>query len=188
MIRPILKMGHPALRQVARAVDPKELATSEVQLLISDLLLTMRENHGAGLAAPQVGEGVRICVAEVKENPRYPELGTLPERVWVNPVVHILSPEPTVTMYEGCLSVPGLRGRVIRPAHIRVDSLDRSGTPQRDEFLGAIAAVVQHELDHLDGILFVDRAESATLTFLDELMDHVPSEQRLIVRGISPPH
>lgn len=175
----ILQMGHPILRAVARRIEPEEFARAEMQTLIDDMVETMRTVNGAGLAAPQIGQSVRICVAEVQANERYPAMPSLPLRVWVNPVITVVSEKPQVLMYEGCLSVHGLRGLVCRPAHIRIDSVDRSGNPQVDEFEGPLAAVAQHECDHLDGVLFVDRADTKSLTFLEEFQRFVPPEQRL---------
>lgn len=175
----LLRLGHPLLRSAARALTVEEISSSPTQQLISDMIETMRAVNGAGLAAPQVGQGLRLCIAEVKENPRYPGMSPLGLRVWINPVISVLSSERSVAMYEGCLSVPGLRGRVIRPAHIRVDSLDRDGQAQTDEFDGPLAAVAQHECDHLDGLLFVDHAEPQTLTFIEEYEQFVPQSKRV---------
>jgi peptide deformylase len=179
MERPILKIGHPLLRQMARPVPPEELRQSEMQTLIDDMIDTMRAASGAGLAAPQVGQGVRICVAEMRANERYPSLPELGLRVWVNPSIEVLSAGPRVTMYEGCLSVPGYRARVSRPAHIRVSSLDRHGNPQVDEFRSVLAAVAGHEIDHLDGLLFVDQMEDKTLCSLAEYAEFVPKSERI---------
>lgn len=181
MKREILQLGHPLLRQRSREVTREELATPEVQALIFDLIETMRAENGAGIAAPQVGQLLRICIAEVHENPRYPSMPALPLRVWVNPVLHVMSESPRVCMYEGCLSVKGLRGRVTRPARLVVESWDREGAHQRDEFDGPLAAVAAHECDHLDGVLFVDRAESRTLVFLEQFEAFVPQEDRVLV-------
>jgi peptide deformylase len=175
----ILRLGHPSLREVSKLVLEQDIGTQAFQKLVDDLIETMRAVGGAGLAAPQVGQLVRLCVAEVRGNPRYPSMPPLDLRVWINPVITVLSSAGRTEMYEGCLSVPGLRGRVQRPAHIQVDSLDRQGRAQVDEFDGLLAAVAQHECDHLDGVLFVDRADSRTLTFLEEYEQFVAVEQRM---------
>ncbi len=175
----ILRLGHPILRQVAAPISVRDLSSPSIQTLIDDMIETMRQVGGAGLAAPQVGTSIRVCIAEVAENPRYPTLSPLPLRIWVNPQITILAQEPRVSMYEGCLSVPKIRGRVLRPASIRIDSLDRDGAPQVDVFEGPLAAVAQHECDHLDGKLFVDHADPRTLTFLDEYEQFVPQDQRV---------
>lgn len=179
MQRAILKIGHPTLRALARAVSPAELHLTKTQALIDDMIETMRAVSGAGLAAPQVGEPLRICVAEVAANERYPEMPSLSLRVWVNPVVEVLSPVPKILMYEGCLSVPDLRGQVLRSGHIRVTSLDRHGKEQLDEFEGPLASVAAHEIDHLDGILFVDRADPKSLCRLEEFQKYVVAEKRI---------
>lgn len=180
-VRPLLKLGHPTLRKRADELPLSAISTAPVQNLIEDMIETMRANHGAGLAAPQIDESVRIAVAEVRDNPRYPALEELPLSVWINPVWTLLSDRVTVEMYEGCLSVPGLRGLVRRPAHILLHAFDRNGAPFEREFKGPLAAVVGHELDHLDGLLFVDRADPKTLTFTDEYDKFVENEKRMRV-------
>lgn len=157
-IRKIAHIGHPVLRQVSRPLSPAELASPETQRFIDDLIETMRDANGAGLAAPQVHEPIRICVLEVKDNPRYPYKPNIPLTVLVNPVLTPLSAE-TFDNYEGCLSVPNLRGRVRRFAELRVQGLDRHGQPIDRVAKGFTAGTYQHEVDHLDGKLFVDRVE-----------------------------
>ena len=169
-IRKIAQMGHPVLRRRAEEVPPVEIPSPRVQALIDDMIETMRDADGAGIAAPQVHESMRICVIEVGDNPRYPDFPEVPLLVLVNPVVRALSaPEETITLMEGCLSVAGIRGRVTRPRKVHVTALDRNGSPLDFIWEGVPAAVVQHETDHLDGILYVDRAEPGTLAFLTEL-------------------
>jgi peptide deformylase len=150
----ILHVGHPILRERATEVDPEELPT--LQGLIDDMIATMRAAGGAGLAANQVGDLHRILVAEVDHNHRYPYKPSLPLTVMVNPVIEPLGAE-TLPIIEGCLSVPGLRGELERFAAIRVRYLDRDGVPQEAAFEGLSAGTFQHEVDHLDGILFLDR-------------------------------
>lgn len=191
-LRKIAHMGEPILRQVAAAVPAEHIATTGVQELIGDMLETMRDADGAGIAAPQVYEPWRICVIEVQANPRYPHFPEIPLYVLINPVVEPLvgrgpdglRPEESVTMYEGCLSVPGLRGRVQRPRRVRVRALDRRGAPLDFTWEGVRAAVIQHELDHLDGILFVDRAAPGSLTFQREYERYVPAEGRFVDGGV----
>ena len=160
-LRTILQIGDPRLRRIAQPVDPTQLGEPMLQRLIDDMVETMRAASGAGLAAPQVGASLRICVVEVRNNPRYPTLPDIPLTVFVNPVIHIhpgLDLErDVVEMYEGCLSVPGLRGKVRRPRKLDLDCTDRHGTRAVLQFEGPAASVIQHELDHLDGTLFVDR-------------------------------
>jgi peptide deformylase len=152
----IRNVGDPVLRERAREVDPSELPA--LQPLIDGMIATMRETGGAGLAANQVGELVRIAVAEVPEagNPRYPYKPPIPLTVMVNPVIEPLGSE-TLPIIEGCLSVPGLRGELDRFAAVRVRYLDRDGAEREDVFEGLTAGTFQHEVDHLDGVLFLDR-------------------------------
>lgn len=187
-IRKIAQLGHPILRRVADPVTAEVLASAGFQALIDDLIETQRDADGAGIAAPQVHESLRVCVMEVKANPRYPSLPAIPLTVLVNPVITPLVPVPpapgqAIVMYEGCLSVVGLRGRVRRPRHVRVRALGRHGESVELEFVGPPAAVVQHECDHLDGVLFVDRAEPGSLLFLREFERFVPPADRLIDEG-----
>jgi peptide deformylase len=152
----IVEIGHPILRERAREVDRSELETAETQAFVDDLIETMRSAKGAGLAAPQVERSIRICVIEVQRNPRYPYFPEIPLQVLVNPVVTPRD-ESTIESYEGCLSVPRLRGLVRRSAHVAIRASDRYGAALSFEARGLAAAVFQHEIDHLDGTLFVDR-------------------------------
>ena len=156
-VRPILSIGHPVLREVAVAVAPDEIGGQEVRSLVSDLIDTMRDASGAGLAANQIGVTQRIIVMEVGENPRYPYKPRLPLTVAINPVVTTLDDE-MVEINEGCLSVP-LRGNVQRNVNIRVDYLDRDGVAHCETKRGLTAGTWQHEIDHLDGNLFVNRLQ-----------------------------
>ena len=155
-IRKIATIGHPVLRQVARALTREELASEGTQRFIDDLVETMRDANGAGIAANQVFEPVQIAVIEVKNNPRYPYKPNYPLTILVNPVVEILT-EETFQNYEGCLSVPNLRGEVSRHPWVRVRAWDRTGADVSFEVKGLTAGTFQHELDHLHGKLFVDR-------------------------------
>jgi peptide deformylase len=152
----IAQVGHPVLRTPTREVTPEELASVEVQTFIDDMIETMRDANGAGLAANQVYVSKKICIMEVGDNPRYPYKPKIPLTVLVNPVITPLGSE-TFSNFEGCLSVPNLRGRVERSAHIRVDALDREGQPFQIETKGITAGTYQHEVDHLDMKLFLDR-------------------------------
>jgi peptide deformylase len=167
--RPILEIGHPVLRQPARPVDPGATSSAEVRQLVIDLIDTMRAANGAGLAATQIGEPVQVAVLEVRSgNPRYPYKPPIPLTVLVNPVVTPLSDE-TFANYEGCLSVPNLRGVVDRYVEVRVEALDRHGEPVSLEARGLTAGTYQHETDHLHGTLFVDRVtDPRTLCTWDE--------------------
>ncbi len=154
-LRKIATIGHPVLRQVARTLTREELASPPMQQLIDDLVETMRDASGAGIAANQVHEPVRICVIEIANNPRYPYMPNWPLTVLVNPVVTPTTDE-TFANYEGCLSVPNLRGQVPRFTAVRVRAWDRAGAEVDFEVKGLTAGTFQHELDHLDGKLFVD--------------------------------
>lgn len=174
------------LRRRAEEVPPAEIASARIQSLIDDMIETMRDADGAGIAAPQVNESLRISVIEVTRNPRYPDFPGIPLTVLVNPLIEPLvgtaplADRDSIVMYEGCLSVNGIRGRVRRPRKVRVRGLDREGRALDFTWEGVPAAVVQHETDHLDGVLFVDRAEPRSLTFLREYERYVPREQRLV--------
>jgi peptide deformylase len=159
----IVEVGHPALREPAREVGLDELGAPETQAFIDDLIETKRFAHGAGLAAPQVGDGRRIAVVEVEaDNPRYPYKPEVPLTVLVNPSLEL--GEETVLINEGCLSVPGLRGDVPRAMSVRVRYLDRHGVSHEEERRGLTAGTFQHEVDHLDGVLFLDRADPRSLS------------------------
>lgn len=155
----VARLGHPVLRMVADPVDPTDIPGDDVQRLIADMLETVDAYDGAGLAAPQVHVSRRVVVLHLGD-----EAGM---RVWINPVVTPLTDEMVVTM-EGCLSVPGLRGAVARPAAVEVQALDEHGAPVRLHLRGFAAVVAQHECDHLDGVLYVDRVDPRTLAFLEE--------------------
>jgi peptide deformylase len=168
IVRPIVEIGHPALRERAREIGSAELATAEVQQLIDDMIETKRVANGAGLAANQVGEPVRIAIAEVNQpNPRYPYKPEIPLTVFVNPVIEPLDDDVEL-INEGCLSIPNLRGDVPRHMNVRVRYLDREGAKHDEVRRGLTAGTFQHELDHLDGILFVDRADPRTLSTWQE--------------------
>ena len=154
----IAPIGEPVLRQPTRRIDREELASAATQTFIDDLIETMRDAEGAGLAATQVFDDRRICVMEVGTNPRYPYKPPIPLTVLVNPTLTPLV-EERFANYEGCLSVPDLRGLVDRPVGVRVEAWDRHGEPIDREVWGLSAGTFQHEVDHLDGVLFVDRVE-----------------------------
>jgi peptide deformylase len=190
-IRKIAQMGEPVLRRVARALSVEELKSPAIQTLIDDMIDTMHDADGAGLAAPQVYESLQLCVIEISKNPRYPDALDIPLTILVNPVVtpvvdsplDSLAPDDTIVMFEGCLSVTGLRGRVVRPRRVRVQALGRMGEPLDFVWEGLRASVVQHETDHLQGVLYLDRADSKSLTFLREYERYVPREERIVDRG-----
>ena len=165
----VARMGHPVLRARARALDRADVRSPAIQSLIDSMIETMEEYHGIGLAAPQVHEGVRIFVAGFQEDARSDE-----EEPAIVPVP-LINPEVVpigsdmVTDWEGCLSIPDLRGQVPRYRRVKVRALDREGARVELQLVDYPARVVQHENDHLDGVLFLDRMKSfETLAFLDE--------------------
>ena len=151
----VARMGHPVLRQKCEPIDPKTITGPEVQRLIRDMFETMSEYHGVGLAAPQVHQAVQLAITggEADDDGR-PQF-----RVLINPEIEVLDEDDLLGMYEGCLSVPGLRGWVERPASIRVKAWNHKGEQEEFTLEGYSAIVTQHECDHLQGILYVDRIE-----------------------------
>lgn len=165
---PIIDVGHPTLREEAREISEEELRSGETQTFIDDLIETMRAAGGAGLAANQVGDLRRVAVIEVEENPRYPYKPDIPLTVIVNPRLEPVG-EEMFLVNEGCLSVPDLRGELERHVEVRVSYLDRAGEPHEEIRRGLTAGTFQHEVDHLDGILFLDRVrDPRTFTTWDE--------------------
>ncbi len=160
-VREILTVGHPVLRERAREVTPLELASPDVQQLIDDLVDTMHAANGAGVAANQIGVPLRITTIEVNQNPRYPYKPQIPLTIVVNPRIEFLDDE-LVEINEGCLSVPNLRGNVMRHVNISVQYLDREGVAHHENKRGLTAGTFQHECDHLDGRLFLDRVTDPT--------------------------
>lgn len=158
MLLKIATLGHPILREPAREITRDELLSEPMQRFVDDLIETMHDANGAGLAATQVYQGVRICAIHVQDNPRYPYKPNIPLTILVNPVISKLTDE-TFDNNEGCLSVPNLRGVVPRAVHIRVEAWDRFANPLSFEVKGLSAGTYQHEVDHLDGLLFVDRVK-----------------------------
>ena len=164
----VARLGHPVLRQPAEPVPVAQIRTPEVQRLIDDMIETMREYNGAGLAATQVHVARQICVIEVNGNPRYPDAAEVPLTVLVNPRVIPLT-EETEEGWEGCLSVPDMRGMVPRVTAVRLEAYDRDG--QKIDLVAKdfFARVIQHETDHLHGIVYLDRMRDlSTLTHLAE--------------------
>lgn len=169
----IARMGHPVLRTRAKPLEPGDIGSLRVQQLIDDMFETMHEYQGIGLAAPQVHESVRLFVAGLA--PRADEDEEEEEEEERIPLMALINPEITVVgndsanEWEGCLSIPDIRGRVTRAREIKVKAYDRRGRRIELNARGFTARVIQHETDHLDGVLFFDRMQSfETLTFLDE--------------------
>jgi peptide deformylase len=164
----VARLGHPVLRQPAEPIPVGKIRTPEIQRLIDDMIETMREYNGAGLAAPQVHALRQICVIEVNGNPRYPDAPAIPLTVLINPVVTPLTDEME-DGWEGCLSVPDMRGIVPRAGAVRLEARDREGNPIEVVAKEFFARVIQHETDHLNGIVYVDRMRDlSTLTHLAE--------------------
>lgn len=158
-VRTILKMGDPRLLRAAEPV--RAFNTPELHALIADMFDTMHHANGAGLAAPQIGVNLQLVIFGFKQNQRYPEAPPVPETVLINPVLTPLSEEKEEA-FEGCLSVPGLRGSVPRFKRLRYEGFDQYGTPIRRDVDGFHARVVQHEVDHLLGILYPMRITDFT--------------------------
>ncbi len=166
-VREVLRMGHPVLRERAKPVD--ELGTPELLELVADMKETMAAKNGAGLAAPQIGVGRRVVIFGVDKNPRYPDAEAVPFTVLVNPKIVLLTREVEED-WEGCLSVPGMRGLVPRYTKLRYSGFDEHGNAVERVAEGFHARVVQHECDHLDGILYPQRmTDLSKLGFNEEL-------------------
>jgi peptide deformylase len=164
----VSRLGHPVLRRVAEEVPLEVIARPEFQQFIDDMIETMHEYDGVGLAAPQVHVSQQVAVLEVTKHPRYPDAPSVPLTVLINPRVTVLS-EETVDGWEGCLSIPEMRGVVPRSRELRVEALDRHGQPLDFIAKDFHARVVQHEHDHLQGNVYLDRMPSLeTLTHLTE--------------------
>jgi len=161
-ILPIAKLGNPILRQVAAKVDPRDIRTKELQRFIDDLFETMLDEPGIGLASPQVSRSIQLVVMGCEGEDGFPNT------VLINPKIVFYGPQQEEN-WEGCLSVDGLRGKVTRPAVVRVQALDRDGKSLDFEATGLYAVCIQHEMDHLIGKLFLDRmSDMSTLTQLAE--------------------
>ena len=157
----IAQIGHPILRQTARALTADEIKSPGIQQFIDDMIETMRDANGAGLAANQVYNPIQICVLEVENNPRYPYKPRIPLEVLINPIITVLS-DKQFENFEGCLSVPNIRGRVRRKAEIQMDYIDREGTLHQKIVRGITAGTYQHEVDHLHGKVFLDHVFDST--------------------------
>lgn len=180
----IAQIGTPVLRKVAEPIDEATLASPPIQQFIDDLVATMHDARGAGLAANQVYRPIRICAIEVNDNPRYPYKPNIPLTVLVNPVLTPIGDE-TFENYEGCLSVPDLRGVVRRHARLRVQALDRHGKAIDHEVAGVTAGTYAHEVDHLDGKLFVDRVtDTSTLCTWKAFAMHYEAQFRANVESV----
>lgn len=184
-IRKIARMGHPVLRKKARDVTPQEIRSPWMQQLLRDMVETMNEYGGIGLAAPQIHESVKVAIIDYQDQEDSVDGNdgskkSLELSIFINPKMTVIDPKEQ-GFWEGCLSVPELRGLVYRPRKIQIDFLDMNGQKQKLIAEGFLATVFQHELDHLDGTLFVDRIRYAPgaspISFIEEYQRyHVPSE------------
>ncbi|MBI5411417.1 MAG: peptide deformylase [Nitrospirae bacterium] len=171
---PVAKLGNPILRKLAQPVDPAEIKGRAMQQFIDDMFETMVDAEGIGLAAPQISRSEQIIVMECRSESGFPQT------VLINPTIVYYGPQQ-VEMWEGCLSVDGLRGKVARPSMVKVRALDRHGSPLELDATGLYAVCIQHEMDHLIGKVFLDRmADLSTLTQLDEF-DHYWQQEHATV-------
>jgi peptide deformylase len=171
----IAKLGNPVLRKIAQPVDPAQIGSRPLQQFIDDMLETMGEAEGIGLAAPQVSRSEQIIVMECRGE------GGFPQTVLINPAILYYGPNQE-EMWEGCLSVDGLRGRVTRPSMVRVRALDRQGATIEFDATGLFAVCIQHEMDHLNGKVFLDRmTDLSSLTQLDEFDQYWRKEHATVI-------
>ena len=155
----IAQIGHPILRNKTKDIPINEIKSENIQKIIEKMIKTMRKHNGAGLAANQIYEPIRICIIEVLDNPRYKHLNAIPLKVLINPKVIIKKDTATFNSYEGCLSVPNLRGKVKRYNTINVTYYNKDAKKITENIKGLESIVYQHEIDHLDGYLFTDKVE-----------------------------
>ncbi len=153
----IIELGHPILRQIAQPI--LNVQDQEVQTLIDDLLLTVKQSNGVGIAAPQVARSSQLMIVASRPNPRYPTAPEMEPTAILNPRILSHSTE-TITGWEGCLSIPGIRGKVPRYQAVEIEYTDRAGKLQKMEMTDFVARIFQHEFDHFNGVMFLDRVET----------------------------
>ncbi len=170
----IAQLGNPILRRVAQPVE--NFADKAIEQLIDSLIATAASANGVGIAAPQVSQSYRLFIVASRPNPRYPKAPLMEPTAMINPKIVAYSPE-IVKNWEGCLSIPGIRGLVPRYQAIEVEYTNRNGQVQRQELADFVARIFQHELDHLDGIVFVDRLESTQDLFTEQEYQRLISDQ-----------
>lgn len=167
-VRKIIRMGHPTLRQRAQELPAKDIGGPGLHQLLEDMADTLADSGGIGLAAPQIDVPLRVAIIDMPQgSTRYDSDERIPHTVFINPVITVLDDEEA-GYWEGCLSVPGLRGFVQRPQHVRVDYLDQAGVPRQRALSGFSATVIQHECDHLDGRLYIDHIKTPELLMFEE--------------------
>ena len=175
----IAQIGHPILRNKTKDIPINEIKSENTQKIIEKMINTMREHNGAGLAANQIYEPIRICIIEVLDNPRYRHLNTIPLKILINPKVIIKKDTATFNSYEGCLSVPNLRGKVRRYNSINVTYYTMDAKKITENIKGLESIVYQHEIDHLDGYLFTDKVEdNSTLVTYENYQKYYEEEYK----------
>ena len=175
----IAQIGHPILRNKTKDIPINEIKSENTQKIIEKMIKTMRKHNGAGLAANQIYEPIRICIIEVLDNPRYKHLNTIPLKVLINPKVIIKKNSATFNSYEGCLSVPNLRGKVKRYNTINVTYYNMDAKKITEDIKGLESIVYQHEIDHLDGYLFTDKVEdNSTLVTYENYQKYYEEEYK----------
>ena len=175
----IAQIGHPILRNKTKDIPINEIKSENTQKIIEKMIKTMRKHNGAGLAANQIYEPIRICIIEVLDNPRYKHLNTIPLKVLINPKVIIKKDSATFNSYEGCLSVPNLRGKVKRYNTINVTYYNMDAKKITEDIKGLESIVYQHEIDHLDGYLFTDKVEdNSTLVTYENYQKYYEEEYK----------
>ena len=175
----IAQIGHPILRNKTKDIPINEIKSENTQKIIEKMIKTMRMHNGAGLAANQIYEPISICIVEVLDNPRYKHLNTIPLKVLINPKVIIKKDTATFNSYEGCLSVPNLRGKVKRYNTINVTYYTMGAKKITEDIKGLESIVYQHEIDHLDGYLFTDKVEdNSTLVTYENYQKYYEEEYK----------
>ena len=169
----VLQLGNPLLRQIATPVTV--FNSPEFLDCLSSMQTLMESGNGVGIAAPQIGVAMQIVIVASRPTNRYPDAPEMPATILCNPQLEILDPT-LIKGWEGCLSVDGLRGKVTRPSVVRVKGLDRKGRPLDLEASGLFAVCIQHELDHLDGLLFIDRMPDLSLLTFEDQLHHFEEE------------
>ena len=175
----IAQIGHPILRNKTKDIPINDIKSDNTQKIIEKMIKTMRKHNGAGLAANQIYEPIRICIIEVLDNPRYKHLNTIPLKVLINPKVIIKKDTATFNSYEGCLSVPNLRGKVKRYNSVNVTYYTMDAKKITEDIKGLESIVYQHEIDHLDGYLFTDKVEdNSTLVTYENYQKYYEEEYK----------
>lgn len=171
----IIELGHPVLRQTAKPID--NIRDEKVQTLIDDLLATVKHANGVGIAAPQVAQSYQLMIVASRPNPRYPTAPDMEPTAMMNPQILSHSTE-TVKGWEGCLSIPGIRGMVPRYQAIEIEYCDRTGKRQKLELTDFVARIFQHEFDHFNGVVFLDRVESTQDLITEKEFQHRMQQNR----------